>query len=69
MAVANSVTKLGDLMHFVQVFKALGHNDFAQMAHVLGNFCKGIKIFHFSRESFLGYFIDIWRLFIGHTGG
>ena len=31
-------------------------------------FAKGIKIFHFSSEiSFGSLFIDIWRLFSGHT--
>ena len=39
------------------------------MALKLGNFCKGVKIFHFLVKSFLGAtFIDIWQLFTGHTG-
>ena len=29
----------------------------------LGNFCKGVKIYHFWAT-----FIDIWRFFSGHTG-
>ena len=33
-----SVTRLGDLLDFEQLFKAFGDNDFAQIAHVLGNF-------------------------------
>ena len=31
---------------------------------LFGNFCKGVKIFHFH---FWATFIDIWRLFTGHT--
>ena len=34
----------------------------------LGNFCIGVKIFHFSIEIIFGAtFIDIWRLFTGHA--
>ena len=34
----------------------------------LWNFCKAVKIYHFSSEIILGQvFIDIWRLFSGHT--
>ena len=33
-----SVTRLGDLLHFGQLFKASGNNYFAQIAHILGNF-------------------------------
>ena len=29
----------------------------------LGNFCKGVKIYHFRAT-----FIDIWQFFSGHTG-
>ena len=46
----NSVTSLGDLLHFGQLFKACGNNYFTQIAHSLGNFCKGVKIFHFYNE-------------------
>ena len=33
----------------------------------LSNFCKGVKIFHFSGEIIFGQLIDIWLLFTGHT--
>ena len=49
-----SVTRLGYLYHFGQLFKACGNNYFAQIAHILGNFCKGVKIFHFSWEIIFG---------------
>ena len=51
----SSVTRLGDLF-FGQLFKACGNNYFAQIAHILGNFCKGFNDFHFSRE------IIFWQL-------
>jgi len=34
----------------------------------LGNFCKGVKIYHFSSEIIFGQLLDIWRFFSGHTG-
>ena len=42
------MTRLGDLLHFGQLFKACRNNYFAQIAMFKGNFCKGLKIFHFS---------------------
>ena len=65
----NHVTILGDLLHFGQLFKVRGNNYLAQIAHILGKFCKGVKIFHFSSEIIFGAtFVDIWQLFTGHTG-
>ena len=49
-AEAASLTRLGDLLHFGQLFKAFGNNYFAQITHILGNFCKVVKICHFSSE-------------------
>ena len=46
----NSVTRLGDFLHFGQPFKAFGNNKFAQISTFLGNFCKGVKIFQISNE-------------------
>ena len=34
----NSVTRLGDLLDFGQVFKAFGNNKFAQISHILRQF-------------------------------
>ena len=48
------MTSLGDLLHFGQLFKAFGNNYFAQIVHILGNFCKGVKIFHFTSEIIFG---------------
>ena len=64
-----SVTRLVDLLYFWQLFKAFDNNYFTQIAHILGNFWKGGKIFHFSTEIIhWATFIDIWRFFTGHTG-
>ena len=46
--VVSSFTRLGDFLHFGQLFKAYGNNYFAHIAHILGNFCRGFKIFNFS---------------------
>ena len=41
-----------------------------QSSTFLGNFCTGVKIFNFSSEIIFGAtFIDIWRVFTGHTVG
>ena len=44
------MTRLGDLLDFGQIFKAFGNNTFAQISNILGNFFKGVKIYHFSGE-------------------
>ena len=62
-----SVTRLGDLLHFGQLFKASGSNDFAQIAHVLGNFCKGVKIFHFSSGIIFGPILQTFGNFLQVT--
>ena len=33
LRLVNSVTRLGDFLHFGQLFKAYGNNYFAQIAH------------------------------------
>ena len=51
--VVASVTRLGDLLHFGQIFKTCGNNYFAESAQIFGIF-KGVKIFHFSSEFIFG---------------
>ena len=36
--IVTSVTRLGDLLHFGQLFKAFGNNEFAQISHILKQF-------------------------------
>ena len=50
----NSVTWLGDLLHFGQLFKACGNIYFAQIAHILGSICKGVKNLSFLSEIIFG---------------
>ena len=38
-----SVTRLGNLLYFVQLFKACSNNYFAQIDHI---FSQDVKIFH-----------------------
>ena len=35
--------------------------------HILGNFCKFVRIYHFTSKIVLCNFIDIWRFLTGHT--
>ena len=56
LTLTTSVTRLGDLLHFEQLFKACGHNYFAQISHIFGNFCKVVKICNFSSEIILDNF-------------
>ena len=54
ISVTNSVTRLGDLSHFKQLFKACTNNFFAQMTHINRQICKGVQIFYFSSEIIFG---------------
>ena len=66
--VPTSVTRLGDLLHFGHLLKPLATINLPKSHTILGNFCKGVKISHFSSEIIFGAtFVDIWRLFTGHT--
>ena len=52
-----SVTRLGDLLHFGQLFKAYCNNYFAKMALIIGQFfVKVSKSFIFLVKSFFGNF-------------
>ena len=41
--IPSSVTRLGDLLDFWQVFKAFGNNQFAQISHILRQFLLGCQ--------------------------
>ena len=61
----SSVTRLGDLVHFGQLFNARGNNYFAQIANTFyAIFVNLSNSFILLAKSFLGNF---WRLFTGHT--
>ena len=51
-----SVTRLADLLDFGQLFKAF-----------LGNFCKGVKIYHFSTQIIFGQLLYRLGDFSDHT--
>ena len=52
--ISSSVTRLGNSLHFGQLFKACGNNYFAQIAHIFRQFFEGVKNFHFSSEIIFG---------------
>ena len=58
-----SVTRLGDLLDFGNFSKSLATIYFPTSPTFLGNFYKGVKIYHFWAT-----FINIWRHFSGHIG-
>ena len=62
--VSINVTRFGDFLHFGQPFKAGGSNFLPKMPTLLSNFCKGVKINHFSREIILGNFYRHLGIFI-----
>ena len=45
---AHNVTRLGDLLHFGQLFKPVATIILPKLPTLLGNFCKGVKVFHSS---------------------
>ena len=67
MSRTTSVTRLGNLMDFGQLFKAFGNNLFAKISHILRHFCKGVKIYHFSSEIIFGQLYLTFVDFSGHT--
>ena len=56
MYIGSSVTRLGELMHFWKLFKRVATIILPKLPTFLGNLSEGVKIFHFSSESFLGNF-------------
>ena len=48
--VAASVTRLGDFLHFGQLLTPLATINLPKSPTFLGNFCKGVKIYHLSSE-------------------
>ena len=56
--VTTSVTRLGNLFHFVQLFKACGNNYFAQISHIFRQFLLSYWNISFCQcnQSFLGNF-------------
>ena len=60
----SSVTRLGDFLHFEQIFQAFGNNKFAQISQI---FVKVSKSIIFLVKSFWATFPDIWRFLSGHT--
>ena len=68
LCLQGSVTRLGDLLDFGRLYQSMRRQLVCPKSPIfLGNFCKGAKIFNFSSEISWATFIDIWRIFTGHT--
>ena len=52
------------LLYFGQLFKSCGNTCFAQIAHILGKFCKVVKIFNFSSEITFGQLLSTFGGFL-----
>ena len=52
--VSGSVTRLGDLLDFGQLFNARATISLPKYHTFFGNFCKGVKNYHFSSEIIFG---------------
>ena len=64
----SSVIRSGDLLNFGQLFKAFVQQLICpNLRTFLGNFCKCVKIYHFSSEMILGNFYRHLAIFSGHT--
>ena len=63
------MTGLDDLLDFGPLLKSLAAINLPKSPTFLSNFCKGVKINHFSIEIILGKFYRHLTSFSGHTGG
>ena len=52
--VTNSVTRVGDFLHFGQLLKVFATMNLPKSPTFLGNFSKGAKIIDFSNEIIFG---------------
>ena len=59
-----SVTRLGIFWTLRKFLKPLATIILLKFLTFLGNFCKCIKIYHFSSEIIYG---QLWRFYSGHT--
>ena len=53
-SITGSVTRLGNVLDFGQLFKAGATISLPKYTTFLGNFCKGVKVFNFSSEIIFG---------------
>ena len=49
-----SVTRFGYLLDFGQLLKPLAIINLSKTPTFLGNYCKGVKMYHFSSETIFG---------------
>ena len=60
----NRVTRLGDFLDFGPLLKPLATINLSQSPLFLGNFCKGVKIYHISSEIIFGNFHRHLAIFV-----
>ena len=63
----SSVTRFGDYWILVNFLKPLATINLPKYPTLLGNFCTGVKIYHFYSEIIFGQFNRHLEIFSGHT--
>ena len=58
-----SVTRLGDLLDFGNFLKPLATTNLPKSLTFLGNFCKGVKSYHFCSEIIFGQLLQTFGNF------
>ena len=66
-SIIGSVTRLGNLLYFGQLFKACGNHYFVQIAHIFSEICKVVKIFNFCSEIIFGQLFSTFGDFLQVT--
>ena len=61
------MARLGDLLDLGKFLKPLAAINLPKSPTFLGNFCKGVKIFHFSSEIIFGQLLWTFGIFSVHT--
>ena len=61
------MTRLGNLLKFGQLLKPLTTINLPKSPTFLGNFCKGVKIYHFSSEIIFGQLLQTFGNFFWST--
>ena len=49
-----NVTRISNILDFGQLFKPLAAINLPKSSTFVGNFCKGVQIYHFSSEIIFG---------------
>ena len=63
VSMSSSVTRLGDLLDCGQALKPLAGINLPKSPTFVGNFCNGVKVYHFSSEIIFGQLLQTFGNF------